>query len=129
MASLVEKIPGVNDIFTDEDLRVSLCPGEFLFAAKQPPFNFRVVVEPAGKDFFDKPVPAPEGPATQEYRVEWQQQPLNYHEPRVFFLETDDPEKVRPLARAYIERKFGIVRVSINFEPYVRLTGGKIIDS
>jgi hypothetical protein len=49
----------------------------------------------------------------QEYRVQWCEQPFNYNAPRVLFVEANNPEDARVIARDYVERRFNIVRFSI----------------
>lgn len=43
-----------------------------------------------------------------EYRVVWCQCPTSQHSTRVLFVEANNKEDARKLARSYIERKFGV---------------------
>ena len=50
----------------------------------------------------------------KEYRIKWQQRPHVQHDVNVLFVEANNPEDAKEIARDHIERRFGIEWLSIH---------------
>lgn len=64
-----------------------------------------------------------------EFRVVWQQCPHVQHDKHVLFIEAEDAEQARAVAKDHVQRKHGIEWFSIHtVEPYLRPSGGRVLE-